>query len=144
MLIKRKKDKLSNFVIYELNEDESELVNAKFGAICKFYVASGEFSDFYLKNHSFLDIINDWQCISPVYYLGFFQTYLEAYYHIKLIEAEGMIDKMEWKVKEALGMEIYDEKKREMIKENTNRLNVMFFPLTEEKPDIADHPEFQR
>ena len=143
MKLVRNKDELSDFVIYELSEEESLLVEKKFGHKATFYVSPGEFCNYYMEKHSFADIIKEKLNVSPFYYAGFFPTYLEAYYHIKLIEATDMIDQMEWRAKKAAGIEPqFDIKNHRLVRENTDKLNVMFYPLTEAEPDPDDHPEF--
>lgn len=133
MKLIRKHDNLSDFAIYELNSKEQELFHGNFA------VSQGTFCDLAIKDFGEVQLLKE---LKAYEYEGIFQTYLEAYYHIKLVEAKSMINHMEWKRKETCGIDCFDKKNHRMITENSDKLNIMFYPLTEEKPNMKDHLEF--
>lgn len=79
-----------NFCIYELNAGEE----SEFGK--KFVVTQGELTDWAFKHLGSEEILKQ---ISPARYEEFFQTRLEAYYHIKLIESEYEIKRLTRSIK---------------------------------------------
>jgi len=80
-----------NFHIYELSEEEQKVFNGKFA------VSQGHFSDWAIKNMGEIELLKG---LKPHLYEEFFQTELEAFYHIKLVEMQKELERIEYSLKD--------------------------------------------
>lgn len=82
----------SDWGIYELSEEQA----AKYGG--KFALSQGIFSDFALERIGENQLLSE---LKEHSYEGFFQTRLEAFYQVKLVEMQNKIKWLERVIKES-------------------------------------------
>lgn len=76
----------SNWGIYKLSDEQVK----KFGG--RFALSQGIFNDYALKEYGEDKLLSR---LSDLNYEGFFQTELEAFYQVKLIEMQNKIDRLQ-------------------------------------------------
>lgn len=76
----------SKWGIYELSEEQQKKFNGKFA------LSQGVFSDFAIEEYGEDKLLSDLKDYS---YEGIFQTKLEAFYQVKLVEMQNKIEKLE-------------------------------------------------
>lgn len=84
--IEKNKLLLSNWGIYKLSEEQTR----KFGG--RFALSQGIFSDYALEEYGEDKLLSK---LSDFNYEGFFETELEAFYQIKLVEMQNKIDRLQ-------------------------------------------------
>lgn len=88
LIRKIEKNKLlfSDWGIYKLSEEQAK----KFGG--RFALSQGIFNDYVLKEFDEDNLLSK---LSNFEYEGIFQTELEAFYQVKLVEMQNKIDKLQ-------------------------------------------------
>lgn len=88
LIRKIEKNKLldSNWGIYKLSDEQEK----KFGG--KFALSQGMFSDYALEEFGEDNLLSK---LSDFSYEGFFETELEAFYQVKLVEMQNKIDRLQ-------------------------------------------------
>lgn len=84
--IEKNKLLVSNWGIYKLSDEQEK----KFGG--KFALSQGIFCDYALEEFGEDDLLSK---LSDFNYEGVFQTELEAFYQVKLVEMQNKIDKLQ-------------------------------------------------
>ncbi len=79
----------SNWAIYELSDDQQEKFNGRFA------LSQGVYSDLVLREYGEDKLLSDLKDYS---YEGVFQTKLEAFYQVKLVEMQNKIEKLEYAI----------------------------------------------
>lgn len=84
--IEKNKLLINNWGIYKLSDEQEE----KFGG--KIALSQGIFNDYALKEFGEDKLLSK---LSDINYEGFFQTELEAFYQVKLVEMQNKIDRLQ-------------------------------------------------